>query len=233
MSNFWLFLPLFWCLGCGGAETKPMLPAQREASVPAPHDSTRVRIMEAAKKYLGRPYVAGVLNEADAEEHLIIDTMRLDCWTFTEYCLAEAWANASEPMAEMVQKLRYRQGQVDGYGSRLHYFTEWSLQAQELGIVRDITQDLGGKKSTSPINYMSQHKQFYPLIAFGKCEQTILASERRITGAERYFIPKSEVALIAPRILSGLALAATIALASGGTVRRGGQDTQAAGGGDR
>jgi hypothetical protein len=163
---------------------------------------TDTRITQTAKRYLGRPYVAHVLNENGANERLVLDTMRLDCWTFTEYCLAAGIAEPAD-FGATVQKLRYRDGVVDGYGSRLHYFTEWAMQAAANGYVTDLTAALGGIPSQGKINYISTNQSKYPLCASGKILDSITKSEQRITAAERCYLPKSAVPAIEAELKDG------------------------------
>jgi Protein of unknown function (DUF1460) len=163
---------------------------------------TNTRLIQTAVRYLGRPYVAHVLNENGANEQLTIDTLRLDCWTFTEYCLASGMSDQMD-FGTAVQNLRYRNGKVDGYGSRLHYFSEWAMQAAENGYLTDLTANLGGKRTQRNVNYITAHKSSYPLCASGKILDSILASELAITAAKRYVIPKNAVAGITSKLKDG------------------------------
>ena len=43
-----------------------------------------------------------------------------------------------------VERMRYRGGRRLSYTSRLHYFSEWISDNEELGLVRNVTRDLGG-----------------------------------------------------------------------------------------
>ena len=85
-------------------------------------------------KYLDVPYVAHTL-EADGPEELVINCDEVDCTTLVEYVLAEtltpklADGDISESaFADNLQKIRYRDGKIDGYTSRLHYIAEWRTQ---------------------------------------------------------------------------------------------------------
>jgi Protein of unknown function (DUF1460) len=169
----------------------------------APPPNTAQRLVFAAKRAINRPYVADVLNENSTNEQLIVDTMRLDCWTFTEYMLAQAVAGEGIGIKPTVQKLRYRDGQINGYGSRLHYFTEWAQQAQNLDYVQDITCGLGGKVTTRPVNFMSRNLSKYPLITNQTTQQAISTAEQAITASKRYYIPKANIVKIEPDLKDG------------------------------
>ena len=60
-----------------------------------------------------------------------------------------------------LQKLRYRDGIIDGYPSRLHYFTDWVKDNARKGLVEELTSSLGGVPRRSPIDFMSTHREAY------------------------------------------------------------------------
>lgn len=49
-----------------------------------------------------------------------------------------------ESFTENLETVRYRNGSLDGYPSRLHYFTEWIRNNEKKGLVKDIAAELGG-----------------------------------------------------------------------------------------
>ena len=61
--------------------------------------------------------------DRDGEEELVIRTDAVDCLTFVEYTLAQALGSS---FTENLQKIRYRDGIIDGYPSRLHYTSDWA-----------------------------------------------------------------------------------------------------------
>ena len=74
-------------------------------------------MLRIGKSYLGTKYVANTLDQ-DGEESLVIRTDAVDCLTFVEYTLAQALGSS---FADNLQKIRYRDGIINGYPSRLHY----------------------------------------------------------------------------------------------------------------
>ena len=122
------------------------------------------KMVEIGKKFLGKPYLAGTLESP--KEQLICRLDGFDCYTYVETLLAltliSEVANPSEQdFLETMQRLRYRDGLIEGYASRIHYFFEWTKHAEELGLVEDLTPELGTLKPVK-INFMSTHRQYYP-----------------------------------------------------------------------
>lgn len=125
-------------------------------------------IVEVARSFLGAPYVAGTL-ESDGEERLLINEDSVDCTTFVELAVAQWLAKQDEGSAfeEQVQQLRYRDGVVDGYLSRLHYFTDWVVENARRGVWQELapTEDGGiWHTDTLTLSFMSEHPQSYPYL---------------------------------------------------------------------
>jgi hypothetical protein len=100
--------------------------------------------------FSGKPYVAGIL-DAPGEESLICRLDGFDCVTFVETTLAMARAveqqdYSVQAFADGVRASRYRDAELDGYCSRVHYFTEWVVENEARGTVRDISQSIGGDR---------------------------------------------------------------------------------------
>jgi len=123
-------------------------------------------LVEIGKTFLGTPYVAQTLEVGDTES-LVIDLQGLDCTTFVENVLAfnliQHESTASyESFVKTLEKIRYRDGLLDGYSSRLHYFSDWIRENEKKGLVKDITSEIGGKEVKKVINFMSEHRSLYP-----------------------------------------------------------------------
>ena len=125
-------------------------------------------ILDVARRYLGVPYVAGAL-EGDVER-LTVDTTRLDCTTFVELTVARWLASQDEKVCfdEQVLRMRYRGGVVDGYLSRLHYFTDWVAVNVERGVWSELApaeEDAHlWATDTLTLSFMSAHPQSYPYL---------------------------------------------------------------------
>ena len=153
------------------------------------------RLMSMAGACLcGHSYVAGTLEEYP-QERLCIYLTRTDCILFVETCLAlarTAKAGGGFPeLAEELRQSRYRDGQVTAYADRLHYTSEWILQAERRGTLKEITAGLGGVPYDHPVSYMSTHPEAYPRM---DDPAAIRAAEERINAVPVYMIPKAKVA---------------------------------------
>ena len=127
-------------------------------------------ILDTAKGYLGIPYVAGTL-ETEGEERLTINEDSLDCTTFVELTVARRLSTQSDSLTfeAQVQALRYRGSMVDGYLSRLHYFTDWVAENTRRGIWYEVTPEQGRQSDiwhtdTLTLSFMSEHPQSYPFL---------------------------------------------------------------------
>ena len=131
---------------------------------------TENRVLYFGKKFLGLPYVAHTLELGDTE-HLIVNLHGLDCTTFVETVVALSLCDQQnqrtfDAFCKNLSKIRFRKGTMTDYTSRLHYFTWWAEDNEQLGIVKDIaptTAPWGAFTAvqTVNINYMSAHPTLY------------------------------------------------------------------------
>ena len=179
------------------------------------------------ERFVGTPYAPHTL-EVEGEEGLVIELEELDCVTFVENVLALARFVRSVPEAMLddqmgrhrpfysgiLQNIRYRDGNLDGYPSRLHYFSEWITDKDAMGLVRDLSQELGGVADHEPIDFMTTHPDAYRQLgedpAFLPALQEI---EARLGSEPRHYIPEDRIAEVADRIRDGDIIAATSTVA--------------------
>ncbi len=124
-------------------------------------------IIAQAIQFLGRPYRAGLL-DGHGPEKLIVDLQAFDCVTFVETALAFTLCGPSDTPTKLprnfqknLKRLRYRQGKIRGFSSRLHYFTNWLDDNSEKKILVNITRELGGRPFRKRINFMTAHRDQY------------------------------------------------------------------------
>ena len=153
-----------------------------------------------AHQFLGVPYVAHTLEVNDMES-LVVNTRELDCTTLVENVTAltlctQRGETSFADFKKMLTLLRYRHGNIQGYPSRLHYFTEWILDNQSKGLVKEIQRQKIPFTAIQTVrtNYMSTHPSAYRAL---KNDPTLMADikkmEKSLTGLRFRYIPKSQV----------------------------------------
>jgi hypothetical protein len=176
--------------------------------------------------FVGATYRPGTL-EAPGPERLIVNLRELDCVTFVENVLAltrfarhDGLALLADPPAaratyeRYLRGLRYRGGTIEGYPSRLHYFSEWLAENERAGRVRQITRDLGGATDAEPIDFMSKHPAAYRQLREAGVRDAIRAMEARLNRAPpRWYLPEAHIAGTAGQIRNGDVIAATSTVA--------------------
>lgn len=173
-------------------------------------------VLKIAKSFLETPYVASTL-EINENEQLVCNLSELDCFTFDENVLAlyltkKKNSNSYADFQEILTQLRYRNNKIDGYASRLHYFTEWVRQAEKNGYIKDITLEIGGEITNKEVHFMSENQKLYPKINDGKTLKTIVKNEEKINKKPLSQIEKSKVASIESKIKEGDFIAMTSTL---------------------
>ncbi|MBR5735785.1 MAG: DUF1460 domain-containing protein [Bacteroidales bacterium] len=174
-------------------------------------------IVKVARQFLGTPYVAGTL-ETEPEQ-LTVNMRETDCILFVEMCLALALtAKNEEPSfdsyVDNLRELRYRDGVVDGYASRLHYTSEWIAQGAERGLFREVTRECGGKALAQKFNFMSTHPASYKQLANNPSDVARIRSvERTLESRDYWYIPKADLPRCAQNIRNGdiIAFCSTVA----------------------
>ena len=178
-------------------------------------------VAEIGQTFVGTAYVPGTL-EVEGPERLVVNFQGLDCVTFVENVVALATAvklgvgarlddrAAVEGEYERIlRSLRYRNGFIDGYASRLHYFTDWLADNERRLIVRDISADLGAVVDREPIDFMSTHPDAYRQLADPDNLEEVVQAEARLTARGRHFIPQERIESVSDRIQDGDIIAAT------------------------
>ncbi len=166
------------------------------------------RLILAAQARLESPYVAGTLEQMP--ESLVINIHETDCILFVESCLALVLNAATENptfdnFSKQIQALRYRDGIIDGYTSRIHYTSEWIVQGEGNGYFKEITKELGGVKSNQKFSFMSEHPDSYKQLKGNQVEiDKIAAVEAELNSTDEYYvIPKESVPAMLSKLQSG------------------------------
>lgn len=173
-------------------------------------------MVSVGKTFMKTPYVAKTLEIGDTET-LVVNLQGLDCTTFVENVLAFSLLLRQQEMSfddylENLEAIRYKDGELEGYASRLHYFSEWIANNAEKGLLKDITGAIGGEEITKDINFMSTHRDLYPFLADDVNYSKIKASENYLNNQAICVLPQDEIAKNEHLIQSGdiIALATSI-----------------------
>ncbi len=156
-------------------------------------------IVTVGKSFIGTEYVAGTLDKNTKSEKLVIKISGLDCVTFVENTLAISRIIRKgnfdfESYSDELTKIRYRDGEINGYSSRLHYFTDWIYDNEKKGIVSDITKSIGGIPYYKTIDFMSSHADSYKQLADNSdIVDEMKDIEKKMNRRDLYYIKKSEV----------------------------------------
>ena len=150
-----------------------------------------------ARKFIGKPYVAHTL-EINDQEQLVVNTRELDCTTLVETVTAlTICANRHQytwrDYLNTLTALRYRDGRIDTYTSRIHYFTEWITSNTKAGVVEEIQAPKPPFSAVQQVsvNYMSEHPQSYKALRnHPEYVSKIRQMEQRVTGGQFRYIPK-------------------------------------------
>lgn len=165
-------------------------------------------LISIAKSFMGLEYESHTLDK-NREEKLVIHLTGLDCYTFLEASLVFARLikeNKSRfnDFKKELENIRYRNGKLTDYASRLHYFSDWIYDMDKRGITKDITKEIGGISYQNDVNFMSTHPGSYlQLKADSVMIKKIDKIEKTISKREYFYIPQNEIAEVESKIHSG------------------------------
>ncbi|MBU2905025.1 DUF1460 domain-containing protein [Arenibacter algicola] len=149
------------------------------------------------KTFIGTPYVAKTL-EIGETESLVINFQGLDCTTFVENVLAFSLMLQNnekdfDSFLDHLETIRYKNGELNGYASRLHYFSEWIANNEHKGLLKDMTSEIGGVESSKAINFMSTHRELYPFLKDDENYKKIQASEEFLKLQSICILPQDQI----------------------------------------
>ena len=155
------------------------------------------------------PYKAATLEINPDDEKLVINLREMDCTTFAENVLAISCTIKSgnptfEKFAVELQNIRYHDGKISGYASRIHYFSDWIFENDRKGIVKSVSNEIAGTLYQKTINFMSTHPESYlQLKNHPEMIKIIAEKENEITSRKTYFIPKEKIGDIQSELKAG------------------------------
>ena len=173
------------------------------------------------KSFVGTPVISGTL-EMSGPERLVINFRALDHVTFVETVQAlsvvikngaadrlDDRARLETEYEQVLGTLRYRNSFIDGYASRLHYFSEWISDNERKLLLTNVTRDLGGSIDREAIDFMSTHPNAYSQLDDPRALEDMERVERRLSQQGHYFIPQDRISTVADQIRHGDIIAAT------------------------
>ncbi len=154
-------------------------------------------ILKIARFFLRSPYASGTLDRKRGES-VIVNLRAFDCFTFVENvvalsCLLRARGKSLQAFRRILQKIRYRQGRLQGYPSRLHYFSDWIHDNEKKGILRNMTPQMGGKRYRKAINFMTTHPELYPQLESAGNRRKMRSIEKAMSRRPLVVMPKQEL----------------------------------------
>lgn len=164
-------------------------------------------LMAIGRFFIGFPYRRDVLRKG-GREHLVVNLREQDCVTFVENSLALLYVLFSEHRSfekfkNILRRIRYRGGRIQGYLSRLHYFSEWMKDNERKGVLKEVSKELGGRPLRKSIHFMTDHLTLYPSLRHRENFYRMKAIEKKISAKPFFLIPKENLPRIESRIQEG------------------------------
>ncbi|MDR1673321.1 MAG: DUF1460 domain-containing protein [Bacteroidales bacterium] len=185
------------CLATFGIEPEDSAVFRRFMHYVSESDPDIIRI---ASFFLDIPYVSGTL-EGDAEERLRVNLREMDCFTFVENVIAlhlmlqnnkQCADNSLDHFCEILQHIRYRNGVLNGYLSRLHYTSEWMDNNYRKGVLT-LPQLPHCQTFRPEVSFMSTHCNIYPALQAHPEWCTAVGNiEKDINRLRLRYIPKEQ-----------------------------------------
>ena len=201
MKRLLLIGLIFWstCSAFADEQDRVSIEKWLQEAVSLPKDSCRT--LHFAKKMLGVPYVAGTL-DGNEEEQLVVLVDSLDCTTFVEtvlaFCIADKRGERDyEGFKKALTQIRYRDGILNGYTSRLHYFSDWIRNNEQMGFVKECTSETACSQPKELwLDFMTTHVDSYlPMKKNPELVKEMASHEKNWQGTVVSYIPKEKLNL--------------------------------------
>lgn len=158
------------------------------------------RMYRFGMQLLGVPYVAHTL-ENGSKEHLIVNLRELDCTTFVETVAALSLCDKKgqttfRDFCRNLTSIRYRDGKMTDYTSRLHYFTWWGEDNEKLGIVKCVSNEGAEFTGVQTVNisFMTDHPDLYKQLKNHPNFVPVIKKLELATNGKKYkYLPKSKL----------------------------------------
>jgi hypothetical protein len=165
-------------------------------------------LMETACFFNGTPYAGGTLELEP--EGLVVNLHQLDCFTFVETVIALSrmfflGERRFVDFCSHLRRLRYRDGEVCGYVSRLHYTSDWMYENERCGLVHRVGSEAGGRPYAFNLNFMSTHSSAYRQLSADTALVIAMAEIERVISRRRnyYYFAEKEIDSLAGKVQNG------------------------------
>jgi hypothetical protein len=181
--------------------------SSRNKLVPYSDLSSSDSIVEIARLFVHTPYKSQTL-ESPGREKLIVNWSTFDCTTYLETVIAFARCISTGKIShhhfkKNLKLIRYRRGKIDGYSSRLHYFTDWLRDNENKKVLTDLSKNLGGTPRRKKINFMTAHRESYAALENNNEMKKMSLVEKNISRKTFYIIDKNKINASKNKIQNG------------------------------
>lgn len=160
------------------------------------HGSVGDLMVQTGVFLMDAPYVARTLEQCGKTERLVVNLRQFDPVTLVENCMALVHTLKSkdqrfEAFCNELRDIRYRNGAITDFSSRLHYFTEWISNNETKGKVINLTAAFGGKRFVFTPDFITRNAALYPAMSNPEIRSEMLTVERNLVHRVNFYIPKS------------------------------------------
>ena len=126
-------------------------------------------IVSIGRNFEGIPYAGGTLE--GSPEVLRVNLQGMDCVSFVENvaALAQTLGERRTSWIDFIynlERLRYRGGNMNGYASRLHYFSDWVVDNSHRGNITEVTDRIANASYLiKTLDFMTQNRDKYDALA--------------------------------------------------------------------
>ena len=159
-------------------------------------------------KHLGITYVGGLL-EVPPVETLVVTLQGSDCVLFVEHAVAMAMTTMQgstdfEQFTSNLALFRYGDGIIDGYASRLHYFSDWLKTNETYSRIHILFQQ-DDLPTLNELGFMTLNRQAYRQLAASDSVFTLIQQrERELNEAGGlHYIPMQKIPEFESRLQTG------------------------------
>lgn len=171
-------------------------------------DITQELIRFYSVKHLGITYVGGLLEEPPVET-LVISLQGSDCVLFVEHAVAMTMTTLqgeTDPaqFASNLALFRYGDGIIDGYASRLHYFSDWLRTNQAFNRIEILFQE-DSLPTLRDLHFMTSNRDSYRHLASNDSLFALIQlREQQLNAYDRlHYIPEHRIPEFESRFRTG------------------------------